>query len=96
MNILNNLINMVPLDVQSGLTQAKDTVIEKVRPIVNTVAVPIILVVLATILLFMIASCVKKHRNGDGYSDKLTGIGILIAIIVLVSTWPAWGWSLIA
>ena len=66
--------NPLLLDVKAGITAAKNEAIDTTKFLVNDVAIPIISVILAGVLLFAIAKCVKKHRDGDDYSKNIIDI----------------------
>lgn len=97
MNFLNNLMtNFYALDINSGLEQAKNEVVDKIKFLVNNIAIPIIATVLVGILIFNIAKAVKKHRTGEGYGENITGIVITVLVLALVVSAPAWIWQMIA
>lgn len=97
MNFFNNLmINFYTLDINSGLEQAKNEVVEKIKYLVNNIAIPIIAAVLVGILIFNIAKAVKKHRTGEGYGENITGIVITVLVLALVVSAPAWIWQMIS
>lgn len=81
-------------DPLGALTQAKDNVINQIKPIVNTVIVPIIDVVLVAFLVLKISKAVALYKQGQ--EVHLLGIALLIAGVTLVTTFPIWGWALIA
>lgn len=86
-------VNPVLADTNSGLTAAKDNVINQVKPIVNGVIVPILLVLLVAGLVFAIVYAVYSYRKGRDI--ELGWIVALVIGIVLISTFPTWGWQLI-
>lgn len=92
--MLQILVIPVLADTNSGLNTAKDNVINQLKPIINTVVVPILLVLLGGGLLFAIVHAVYSYRKGR---DVELGwiIGLIIGI-TLVATFPTWGWQLIA
>lgn len=90
------MFKMLPLDALSGLQSAKDQTMNFVKPAVNTVVVPILDVGAVGFLLFFIFGCVNRHRNGEEYKDKVIGIIICAVVIVLVSTFPIWGWQMVS
>lgn len=92
-----NIYNIFPtlLDVQSGLTQAKDLVMTNVKFLVNSIAVPIISTILAGVLIFAIVGAVKLKRQGEDYSNRITAIIVVILVIVLISTAPLWVWNVV-
>jgi hypothetical protein len=80
--------------VTQGLTDAKGDVIGFAKPAINTVAVPIAAVVIGCIMLFFIVGAVRKHRGGEEYQDKIIAIIICLVALVLVLSFPAWGWTM--
>lgn len=88
-------INIVPLDVKSGLTSAKNEAVTMVKFIVENVAIPVIAAVLVGLLIFNIAKAVKKHHGAEPYGDNLIGIGIVVIVLAVVISAPNWMWSMI-
>ena len=86
-------VSPVFADPSTGLVAAKDNVIAQVKPIVNTVVVPILLVLLVGGLVVAIVYAVYNYRKGRDI--ELGWIIALVIGIVLVSTFPTWGWQLI-
>jgi len=80
-------------DPNSALMNAKSQLEGQARPIVNNVIVPICAIILVVITLIAIVKSTIGYRRGSGVD--LTHIVILIAGIILVMTFPSWGWSLI-
>lgn len=71
MNKITEIINSpVVLDVQTGLTQAKNTIMDTVKFMVNNIAIPIICAILAGVLIFSIVGAVKLHKDGQDYSKN--------------------------
>lgn len=90
--LLTNKIHVFA-DPSSALTSAKNQLNSQIIPIVNNVVVPIISSLLVVILLVCIARAVLSYRRGG--EVELLGILALIAGIVLVVTFPSWGWAMI-
>lgn len=82
-------------DVVAGVQSAKDTAIGTIKPVVNTVLVPIGCVVVVIFLVVNIIGCAQRHRAGEEFKDKLINVGICIVIIAVVASFPAWGWTMI-
>ncbi|APC42809.1 DUF3852 family protein [Clostridium estertheticum] len=80
-------------DPNSALTGAKTQLQGQATPIVNNVIVPICAVILVIITLVAIVKSVVEYRRGAGVD--LGHIVILIVGIILVITFPTWGWGLI-
>lgn len=80
-------------DPNSALVGAKTELQGQVTPIVNNVIVPICAVILVVITLVAIVKSVVEYRRGVGVD--LGHIVILIVGIILVITFPSWGWGLI-
>jgi hypothetical protein len=80
-------------DPNGALTSAKTQLEGQARPIVNNVIVPVCALILVIITLVAIVKAVVEYRRGSGVD--LAHIVILIAGIILVITFPSWGWSLI-
>lgn len=81
-------------DPQSGITAAKDNVINEIKPIVNNAVVPVIALLLASGLLFAITHAVYNYRKGRDI--ELGWIIALVIGLILVITFPTWGWQLIS
>ena len=80
-------------DPNSALMSAKTQLEGQAKPIVNNVIVPICAVILVVITLIAIVKSTIEYRRGSGVD--LAHIVILIAGIILVITFPSWGWGLI-
>ena len=81
--------------IESGLSTAESGVVGLMKYIVDSIAIPIIDTFLVGLLIFLIASSVQKHRQGEDYSQKIFLIIGVVIIIAVVSTFPTWGWKLI-
>lgn len=88
-------INMIPLDVNAGLESAEGQVMNFSKPAVNDVVVPLAAVAVGIVLLFFIVGAVNRHRGGDEYKDKIIGIIVCLVVLVLVLSFPTWGWTMI-
>ena len=96
MNKITEIINSpVVLDVQTGLTQAKNTIMDTVKFMVNNIAIPIICAILAGVLIFSIVGAVKLHKDGQDYSKKIAAIVVVVMIIAVVATSPTWIWTMV-
>jgi glycerol uptake facilitator-like aquaporin len=80
-------------DPNSALTSAKGQLDNQIKPIVNNVIVPVIATFLVVILVVSIARAVMAYRRG--VDVELLGIVLLIVGIILVTTFPTWGWAMI-
>lgn len=80
-------------DPKSALSTAKGNLEGQIKPIVNTVVVPVLDMVLVALAIILIAKAVIEYRKGR--EIELAGIVLVIAGIILVSTFPTWGWQLI-
>ncbi len=87
--------NPLLLDVKAGITAAKNEAVDTTKFLVNDVAIPIILVILAGVLLLAIAKCVKKHREGDDYSKNIIACVVIVVIIALVASAKSWLWLVV-
>ena len=92
--LLNLYNSFVFGSASSGLESAKSTLLAQIKPIVNMVAVPLIDAVLLVVLVFAIGHCVTAYREGEGV--RYGKPAFIIAGIVLVSTFPMWGWQILS
>jgi hypothetical protein len=81
-------------DVSKGLTDAKQQVVDFSKPAINDVLVPLIAIVIGVFLLFFVGGAVNRHRGGEEYKDKIIAIIICLVALVLVLSFPAWGWTM--
>lgn len=81
--------------VISGLEAARNEFMTVVKFAVNNVVIPIIAVAIGIAILFAVVACIRKHHGQETYTDKLLVIGICVAALVLVLSFPAWGWKMI-
>lgn len=88
-------LKLMPLTVTDGLTSAKQSVVNTMKPAVNTVFVPLIAIGIGIFILIFIAGAVNRHRGGEEYKDKIIGIIIGIVALALVLAFPTWGWTMI-
>lgn len=91
------IFNMLDADagtVTQGVTAAKTQVMNFVKPTINTVAVPIAAVIVGCVMLFFIVGAVRRHRGNEDYGEKLIGIIICLVALVLILTFPTWGWTM--
>lgn len=96
MNKITEIINNpVLLDVQAGLSAAKNEIMQQVKFGVNDIAIPIILTILAAVLIFAIAKAVERHRNGEDYKEHIKAIAIIVLIIALVASARSWIWIMV-
>ena len=80
-------------DPLGGLTSAKSSLDSQVKPIVNTIVIPIVATVLLIVLILAIARSVVSYRKG--YEIELGHIILLVIGSILVTTFPTWGWAMI-
>lgn len=96
MNLVTEIINNpIILDVQTGLTQAKEEIMSTVKFGVNVILIPIILVILAGVLIFAIAKAVDKHNKGEDYKENIKAIVVIVLVIAVVASAPAWIWTMV-
>lgn len=96
MNKLNEIIsNSINLDVQAGLTEAKNEIIKQAKFGVNDIIIPIVLVILAGILVLQIAKAVDKHKHNDNYSDQIKAIIVIVLVIAVVASARLWIWTMV-
>lgn len=81
--------------IQNGLSTAKDNIMTLIKFIVDNIAVPIISAALVGLMVFLIASAVSKHHQGEDYSHKVYLIIGTVIVLGVVVTFPAWGWKMI-
>lgn len=91
------MINGIFLDANSvvnGLTTAKTNALQTIKPTVNQVVVPLLCAAATAFILFFIFKCLKMHRAGEDYHNNLIGVIVCAVILAVISTFPAWGWSM--
>lgn len=81
----------IALDVISGLQAAKDSWTTQIKTVLDTVVVPVIIVVCVFCLVKAIFSLVRARQGGEDYSKETTFLIIAISVTILFSTWYAWG-----
>ena len=81
--------------VMSGMTKAKNEFMSVLVFAVNTIIIPIICCGIGLALIFAITACVRKHQGQQSYTDKLIVIGICVAALALVISFPSWGWEML-
>ena len=86
--------NPVLLDVQAGLTQAKNEIMSIVKFGVNFIIIPIACAILAGVAIFLICQCVGAHKRGEDYKDKIMPIVILVIVFALLASAPTWIWTM--
>ena len=57
----------------------------------DTVVVPVIIVICVLCLVKAIFSLVRARQGGEDYSKETTFLIIAISVTILFSTWYAWG-----
>lgn len=82
-------------NIEAGMVSMKDQVMNLVVRIGNVVIIPLISLGIGCFLIAQIASCVKRHRNQETWSDKLVPMIITIIALLVVATFPTWGWSML-
>lgn len=82
-------------NVTEGLSSAKTSIMNMVKPAVNTVFVPLLAAVIGCFLLIFIGGAVNRHKGGEDYKDKVIEIIIALVALVLVLSFPSWGWTMI-
>lgn len=94
--VVNTVINSpVLLNFQSGITKAKNEVVNNAKFAINSIVIPVACVILAGVLVALIVSCAGSHKRGEDYSDKIKPIAIVFGVIVLVATAPLWVWDMV-
>lgn len=81
--------------IQNGLTTAKTGIMTLIKFVVDNIAVPIIGAVLVGLMVFLIASAVSKHRQGEDYSHRVFLIIATVIVLGVVVSFPSWGWQMI-
>lgn len=87
--------NPILLDIQAGLTAAKDEVINNIKPIINNIAIPMAATVLLVIFFFFLVMAWKRHKNGEGYGAHLATMAIILVVLVLVVSATKWLWAML-
>ncbi|WRS29021.1 DUF3852 family protein (plasmid) [Oscillospiraceae bacterium MB08-C2-2] len=82
-------------NIQSGLDTAKGEIMDVMKYGVDKFAVPILAAVVVVVMLFYIGGAISQHRQGQDYQEKLKPIGICLVVLVLIVTFPVWGWAMI-
>lgn len=87
------MLNLSPftLDVISGLQAAKNSWATQIKTVLDTVVVPIIIIVCVFCIVKAIFSLVRARQGGEDYSKETTFLVISISVTILFSTWYAWG-----
>ena len=81
----------IALDVISGLQAAKESWTTQIKTVLDTVVVPVIIVICVLCLVKAIFSLVRARQGGEDYSKETTFLIIAISVTILFSTWYAWG-----
>ncbi len=84
------------LSVQGGLTSAKNEVLDTIKFLVNTILIPLASAFLIGMLVFNIVKAVKKHHGAEPYGENITGIIIVVVVLAVVVSSPAWIWTMIS
>lgn len=91
--LIASMSSIVYADPSSALQTAKKNVIDQLKPIINNVIVPVLDVVLVACLLLAIGKTVIAYRKHEDL--EMGWIILLVVGVILVSTFPSWGWDLI-
>ncbi len=78
-------------DIFSGLEAAEDALQSGAYKIVSSVVVPIGVTAAIIVLIVLIILAAVKHSKGDDPGKLGWGIGITIAVIVVLAAFPVWG-----
>lgn len=78
----------------SALENAKTTLIQQIQPIVNEVVVPLSVFALVVLLIISMVKSVSAYREGEGV--KFAWPLLIVCGIVVISTFPMWGWAIIS
>lgn len=84
-------ISPVTLDVIAGLQAAKESWATQIKTVLNTVVVPIIIIVCVFCVVKAVFSFVRARNGGEDWSKELTFLLISISVLILFATWYAWG-----
>lgn len=98
MNFLTQLLyKLAPtsMDIQSGLTAAKEEVIKQAKFLINNIGIPIIAIFLIGLLVFTISGAVKKHNNAEPYKGNITAIIVIVIVLALIVSAPLWIWQMV-
>lgn len=83
--------NHTSLDVISGLQAAKDSWTAQIKTLLDTVVVPVIIVICVFCIVKAIFSLVRARQGGEDYSKETTFLIIAVSVTILFATWYAWG-----
>ncbi len=86
----------VSADVESGLNDAKEELLESGMNILSNVFVPIGEFICLAVLVYLIITAIGKHRENEGYKSQLVGIGVTVAVMILLLAFGIWGPEMIA
>lgn len=89
-NLYNNFIFG---SASSALENAKGQITSQVRPIANDVVVPLADLALVILLIVAITKSVSAYREGEGV--RFAWPLLLVIGIVVVSSFPTWGWAIL-
>lgn len=78
-------------DIFSGLEAAEDALQSGAYRIVDSVLVPIGLTAAIIVLIVLIILVAVKHSKGDDPGKLGWGIGVTIAVIIVLLAFPVWG-----
>lgn len=87
--------NLIVLgSASSALESAKTTLVAQIKPIINEVVVPLAVLALVILLIIGIVKSVSAYREGEGV--KFAWPLLVVCGIVLISTFPMWGWQIVS
>ena len=81
--------------VLSGLQAAEAELMSTGMSIVKTVVVPFGEFICLAVLVFLIIGMVGAHNKGEPYKNKIVGIVVVIAVMILLLAFGIWGPQLI-
>lgn len=78
-------------DVIQGLQDAKTELLTGIKTVLDTVIVPLLIVVDVLVFLFNLVGFLRSRDDGGNHSRQIIGVIITICVGILLGTWYAWG-----
>lgn len=82
-------------DIKAGMLQAKESVMDITKFIVNIIAIPILCMVMIGFLIFFISKAVVANQQHDDNRKNIIGIISLVIGISVIMSAPFWMWTMI-